>query len=79
MKKFFLYLALIFVSLFYSTFIFSQEVGLKEIIKKQQDKIQLIEDNLKSLIGQLENKKIDKSILDQIDQIENGLSKISNQ
>ena len=51
MKKFFLYNLLYFFSVFFSTLSLAQEAGLKEIIKKQQDKIQLIENNLKSLIG----------------------------
>ena len=70
---------LTFFSLFYSSLSFTQEAGLKEIIKKQQDKIQLIENNLKSLIGTLENKNINKSILDQLNKIENDLLKITNQ
>ena len=79
MKNFFLYFSILFFSLFYSITSFSQEVGLKEIIKKQQDKIQLIENNLKSLVGALENKDINKSISDQLNKIENVLSKITNQ
>ena len=66
MKNFFLYFLLTFFSLFYSSISLTQEAGLKEIIKKQQDKIQLIENNLKSLIGALENKD------------ENDLSKMKN-
>ena len=79
MKKFFLYLLFIFPFLFYSNISFTQEAGLKGIIKKQQDKIQLIENNLKSLIGTLENKDINKSISDQVNKIENDLLKITNQ
>ena len=79
MKNFFLYFSILFFSLFYSTTSFSQEAGLKEIIKKQQDKIQLIENNLKSLIGTLENKDINKSVSDQLNNIENDLLKIKNQ
>lgn len=79
MKIFFLYFLFIFPYLFYSNISFSQEVGLKGIIKKQQDKIQLIENNLKSLIGTLENKDINKSISDQLNKIENDLLKITNQ
>ena len=79
MKKFFLYFLFIFLSLLYSNISFTQEAGLKGIIKKQQDKIQLIENNLKSLIGTLENKDINKSISDQLNKIENDLSKITNQ
>ncbi len=79
MKKFFLYSLFIFYSLFYSTLSFTQEAGLKGIIKKQQDKIQLIENNLKSLIGSLENKDVNKSISDQLNKIEIDLSKITNQ
>ena len=79
MKKFFLYFLFIFLSFFYSNISFTQEAGLKGIIKKQQDKIQLIENNLKSLIGTLENKDINKSISDQLNKIENDLSKITNQ
>ncbi len=79
MKKFFLYFLFIFPCLFYSNISFTQEAGLKGIIKKQQDKIQLIENNLKSLIGTLENKTINKSISDQLNQIENDLLKITNQ
>jgi TolA-binding protein len=79
MKKFFFNFILIFVCLFYSNISFTQEAGLKEIIKKQQDKIQLIENNLKSLIGTLENKDVNKSISDQLNKIENNLSKITNQ
>ena len=79
MKKFFLYFLFTFLSLLYSNISFTQEAGLKGIIKKQQDKIQLIENNLKSLIGTLENKDINKSISDQLNKIENDLLKITNQ
>ena len=79
MKKFLLFFLFIFLSLLYSNISFTQEAGLKGIIKKQQDKIQLIENNLKSLIGTLENKDINKSISDQLNKIENDLLKITNQ
>ncbi len=79
MKKFFLYFLFLSLSFFYSNINFAQEAGLKGIIKKQQDKIQLIENNLKSLVGALENKDINKSISDQLNKIENDLSKITNQ
>ncbi len=79
MKKFFLYCLLSLFSIPYTTSSFSQEAGLKEIIKKQQDKIQLIENNLKSLVGTLENKDINKSITGQLNIIENDISKIKNQ
>ena len=79
MKNFFLYLLFLFLSFFYSNISFAQEAGLKGIVKKQQDKIQLIENNLKSLVGALENKDINKSISDQLNKIENDLSKITNQ
>ena len=79
MKNFFLYLLFISLFLSHSTTSFTQETGLKVIIKKQQDKIQLIENNLKSLIGTLENKNINKSISDQLNKIENDLLKITNQ
>ena len=79
MKKFFLYFLFIFLFFFYSNISFTQEAGLKGIIKKQQDKIQLIENNLKSLVGALENKDINKSISDQLNKIEIDLSKIKNQ
>ncbi len=79
MKNFFLYLLFLFLSFFYSNISFAQEAGLKGIIKKQQDKIQLIENNLKSLVGALENKDINKPISDQLNKIENDLSKITNQ
>ena len=79
MSKLFIYIILIFTYLMYSKISFSQEVGLKEIIKKQQDKIQLIEGNLKSLIGRIENKEISKSFSDQLSKIETDLSKITNQ
>ena len=79
MKKLFLYFLFIFLSFFYSNISFTQEAGLKGIIKKQQDKIQLIENNLKSLIGNLENKDINKSISDQVNKIQNDLLKITNQ
>ena len=79
MKNFFLYFLFIFLSFFYTNISLSQEDGLKGIIKKQQDKIQLIENNLKSLIGSLENKNINKSISDQLNKIENDLLKITNQ
>ena len=79
MKNFFLYFLFIFLSFFYTNISLSQEAGLKGIIKKQQDKIQLIENNLKSLIGTLENKNINKSISDQLNKIENDLLKITNQ
>ena len=78
MKNFFLFVLLIF-SLFYSSIGFTQEAGLKEIIKKQQDKIQLIENNLKSLIGTLENKEVNKSVSDMLNKIENDLLKMTNQ
>ena len=79
MKKFFLYCLFISLCFFHSTTSFTQEVGLKGIIKKQQDKIQLIENNLKSLIGTLENKNINKLTSDQLNKIENDLLKITNQ
>ena len=79
MNKSFLYFLLIFLSFFYPNISFTQEAGLRGIIKKQQDKIQLIENNLKSLVGALENKDTNKSILDQLNKIENDLSKITNQ
>ena len=79
MKKILLYFLCIVLSIFYSNISFTQETGLKGIIKKQQDKIQLIENNLKSLIGALENKDVNKSISDQLNKIENDLSKITNQ
>ena len=60
MKNFFLYFLFIFSCLFHSNVSFTQETGLKGIIKKQQDKIQLIENNLKSLVGALENKDTNK-------------------
>ena len=79
MKKSFLYFLLIFLYFLYPKISFTQEAGLRGIIKKQQDKIQLIENNLKSLVGALENKNTNKSILDQLNKIENDLSKITNQ
>ena len=79
MKKFFLYFLIIFNPLIYSSVSFSQEVGLKEIIKKQQVKIQLIENNLKSLIGKLENRNINQSISDQLSKVETDLLKITSQ
>ena len=79
MNKSLLYFLLIFLSFFYPNISFTQEAGLRGIIKKQQDKIQLIENNLKSLVGALENKDTNKSILDQLNKIENDLSKITNQ
>ena len=79
MKIFFLYFLLLFISFFNSNFSLAQEAGLKGIIKKQQDKIQLIENNLKSLVGTLENNDINKSISDQLNKIENDISKITNQ
>jgi len=79
MKKSFLYFLLIFLFFLYPKISFTQEAGLRGIIKKQQDKIQLIENNLKSLIGTLENKNINKSISDQLNKIENDLLKITNQ
>ena len=79
MKKSFLYFLFTFPCLFYSNISFTQEAGLKGIIKKQQDKIQLIENNLKSLVGALENKEINKSISNQLNKIEIDLSKITNQ
>ena len=78
MRKFFLYFLLTFASIIYSTISFTQEAGFKEIIKKQQDKIQLIEKNLKSLIGSLEDKDVNKSISDQLNKIEIDLSKITS-
>ena len=79
MKNFFLYFSILFFSIFYYTTSFSKEAGLKEIIKKQQDKIQLIENNLKSLIGTLENREVNKSISSQLNKIEIDLSKVTNQ
>ena len=79
MKKFFLYFLLSLFPLFYFSISVAQETGLKGIIKKQQDKIQLIENNLKSLIGTIENKDINKSTSDQLKKIENDLSKVKNQ
>ena len=79
MKNFLLYFFLIFTPLFYSNISFTQEAGLKGIIKKQQDKIQLIEGRLKSLTGKIENKDVDESISNQLNKIENDLSKITNQ
>ena len=79
MNKSLLYFLLIFLSFFYPNISFTQEAGLRGIIKKQQDKIQLIENNLKSLVGALESKDTNKSILDQLNKIENDLSKITNQ
>ena len=79
MQKFLLYFLLLFLSFFYSNISFTQEAGLKGIIKKQQDKIQLIENNLKSLIGSLENKDVNKSVSNQLTKIENDLLKITNQ
>ena len=79
MKKLILYFLLSCFFIFHSTISFTQETGLKGIIKKQQDKIQLIENNLKSLIGTLENKDINKPISDQFNKIENDLLKMTNQ
>ena len=79
MKNLFLYFLFIFLSFFYSNISFTQESGLKGIIKNQQDKIQLIEKNLKSLIGSLEDKDVNKSISDQLNKIEIDLSKITSQ
>ena len=79
MKIFFIYSTFIITTLFCSKISFTQEAGLKGIIKKQQDKIQLIENNLKSLTGKLENKDLSKSISDQLNKIEIDLSKIINQ
>ena len=79
MKIFFVYFFFLFIPLFYSNVSLAQEAGLKGIIKKQQDKIQLIENNLKSLIGTLENKDINKSTSNQLNKIENDLLKITNQ
>ena len=69
MKNFSSYFLLIFSFICYSTISFSQEEGLKVIVKKQQNKIQQIENNLKSLIGKLENRDVNKSILDQLNNI----------
>ena len=79
MKKFFLYFLIPLPYLFHVSISSAQDAGLKGIIKKQQDKIQLIEKNLKSLIGTLENRNVNKSISDQLYKIENNLSKITNQ
>ena len=79
MKKFLSYSLLISLCFFYPNISFTQETGLKGIIKKQQDKIQLIENNLKSLIGTLENKDVNKSVSNQLTKIENDLLKITNQ
>ena len=62
---------------------YSQDNGLKEIIKIQQDKISLIEDNLKSLIGKIENKINDKTNVsytnNKLDKIKSQLDKLSIQ
>ena len=79
MKNFFLYILLMLSIVCYSKMSFTQEVGLREIIKKQQDKIQQIENNLKTLIGKLENRDVNKSISDQLNKIETNLLKITNQ
>jgi len=79
MKKVFLYILISLPFLFHVSISSAQDAGLKGIIKKQQDKIQLIEKNLKSLIGTLENRNVNKSISDQLYKIENNLSKITNQ
>ena len=79
MRKLLLYFISTLLTLLYFNISFAQEAGLRGIIKKQQDKIQLIENNLKSLIGELENKDVNKSISNQLNIIENDLSKITNQ
>ena len=79
MKNFFLCFLVVFCFLYYSKISFAQEAGLKGIIKKQQDKIQQIENSLKSLIGKLENNDVNKSISDQLSKIETNLLKITNQ
>ena len=59
---------------------FSQESGLREIIKNQQNKINMLEDNLKSLIGKIEDKSNNnnKNILDdKLGQIKTSLDKLS--
>ena len=47
----------IFFILFYSSFVYAQESGIKEIVKTHQDKIISVEKTLKTLIGKIENKK----------------------
>ena len=82
MKFVFIYLIFSF-SLFLANIASSQESGVKEIIKRQQVKIQLIENNLKSLIGKLESKtqtsSQDKSIINKLNDIETKLGKITSQ
>ena len=78
MIRLFLHFLFIFILSYLPAIGFAQDVGIKGIIKKQQDKIQLIENNLKSLIGKLETKDVNKSISDQLNKIESDLSKITN-
>ena len=80
-----LFIILITISFFIlnSFTAYSQDNGLKEIIKIQQDKISLIEDNLKSLIGKIESKIRDKSnnsfTNNKLEKIESQLDKLSIQ
>jgi hypothetical protein len=47
-----------------SSLVSSQSIdGLQEIVKLQQDKISIIEDNLKKLIGSIEEKSDSKNVL----------------
>ena len=79
--------------LFISNIAFSQNIeGLKEIVKVQQDKISIIEDNLKKLIGSIEeqtnlnksniNLKLIQSKINEINQklilLENNIKNVTN-
>ena len=78
---------------FISNFAFSQNIeGLKEIVKAQQDKISIIEDNLKKLIGSIEEQtnlnksetslKLIQSQVNEINQklilLENNIKNVTN-
>ena len=75
-----------FLFLIFSSVAFSQSIeGLQEIVKLQQDKISSLEDNLKNLIGSIEEQsnsnKSDinlKVIDDQINEINRKLSLLEN-
>jgi thiamine kinase-like enzyme len=78
---------------FISNIAFSQNIeGLKEIVKAQQDKISIIEDNLKKLIGSIEEQsnlnksesslKLIQSQVNEINQklilLENNIKNVTN-
>ncbi len=83
MKSLFICIATIVSLISLSNLSFSQDDGLREIIKNQQNKINLIESNLKFLVGKIENKinhKTNETISnDKLEKIKIKLDKLSKQ